>query len=117
MKILYALILLFFVSFLPVCAKDTVQSRNSIMTGKIYSYVDGLIRIEKNGMEYTYTRSKNADYFGDYIQYKEKPVFGALIDTNCRISYVDLYKVIFETQTARISIPRYRVKNIVLNTY
>lgn len=115
MKFLYTLILLIFISITPVLAKDTVQTKDTILTGKIFSYVDGLIKINKSGMEYTFTRSKNIDYFGDFIQYKEKPLARKLTDANCRVIYIDLYKVVFEIPSARIQVPRYRVKNIVLN--
>ncbi len=115
MKIFYTLILLIFVSFMPVFAKDTVQTKDNIITGKIHSYVDGLIKINKNGIEYTFNRSKNIDYYGDFVQYKPKPVTRELIDAYCRVVYVDVYKVVFETPSARIQVPRYRVKNVVLN--
>ncbi len=115
MKFLYIFILLILFSFLPVYAKDTVQTSDMLLTGKISSYVDGLVKINKNGMEYTFTRSKNIDYFGDFVQYRENPFKKALTDANCRVIYIDLYKVVFELPTSRIQVPRYRVKNIVLN--
>ena len=115
MRFLYTIILIVMFSFMPAFAKDTVQTGDMILTGKIFSYVDGLIKINKDGMEYTFTRSKNIDYFGDFVQYKEKPTKRALTDVYCRVVYIDLYKVVFELPSARIQLPRYRVKNIVLN--
>ncbi len=95
MKFFYTFILLVFTSILPVCAKDTVQGADMTITGKISSCVDGLIKIKKNGIEYSFSRSKNANYFGDYIEYKESAFSGSTTTANCRMLYIDLYKVTF----------------------
>lgn len=115
MRIFYTLILCLFLTLAPAFAKDTVQTSDTIVTGRIFSYVDGLIKINKDGMEYTFTRSKNIDYFEDFVQYKNKPLAKQLTDVYCRVIYIDLYKVVFETPSVRIQVPRYRVKNVVLN--
>ncbi len=111
--------LLFYLLFSTVSvsfALDTVQSKDSSLEGKIFSYSDGLIQIRCKGVEYKITRSKKSDYFGDYIKYRNNPLSSDVVETYGRLSFVDLYTVVFLTPDSRITIPRYRVQALILDT-
>lgn len=115
MRILYAILLMFFVTSAPSFAGDEVQRAGSVLEGKITAYSDGLINLRSGGVDYSFVRSKNHDFYGDYIIYRERPILGGSVQTNCRISFIDKFYVIFETPEARIQVPRYRVSTLILN--
>ena len=111
-------LIIFFASFAPVFALVTVQTKDATYEGKIFSYTDGVIQIKQKGIEYSLKREKNAEFYGDYIRYKTRPFIGEIVSTNCRLVFVDLFDVIFETPSkTRVKIHRYRVKDIVINAY
>lgn len=116
MKFFYSIILLLAVSILPACAKDDIYYKGNLTTGKIFAYSDGLIQIQSGGVSYSFVRSKNSDYYGDKIVYRERPILGGTVSTNCRILFIDRFYVVYKTEhSERIEVPRYRVSSIVLN--
>ena len=101
---------------MPVFARDEVQKGGDSTVGKITAYSDGLIQIRKGGVDYSFVREKNDDFYSDFISYRERPIMGGRVDVNCRVLFIDNYYVIFKTSdTNKIQVPRYRVYAIVLN--
>ena len=115
MKIFYSLILLFLISMLPACAVDDVYVKGKLTSGRIFTYSEGLIQIKSGGIDYSFSREKRNDYFGDSVTYRERPIAGGVVTANCRIIYVDRHYVIFKTENAQLQVPRYRVSSIIIN--
>ncbi len=115
MKIFYTFIFLFLFSTLSAFAKDSVYANGKEYTGKIETYSDGLIQIESNGVSLSFARAKKNDYYGDYITYRERPIKGGVVQTNCRILYIDRFYVVYLTENSKAQVPRYRVSSIIIN--
>ncbi len=115
MKKVFLFLIMFFILQIPSFAKDTILKSDGGITGHITDYIDGLVQINRKGMEYTLTRSKGDEFYGDFIQYRKSPFKKAVTVTYCRVTYIDSYSVEFLTPTDKAKIPRYRVKNIILN--
>ena len=115
MRILFTVLFLFLFTLIPSFAKDEVITKNGSLSGKITAYSDGLFHFRSNGSVQSYVREKNSDFYGDYIMYKKSPIGRGIIETYCRIVFIDEFKVIYKTQNSRVEVLRYRVKNIVLN--
>ncbi len=115
MKFRAILLFLFLFSVMPVFALDVVETEGTSYRGKILAYTDGLIRIKSDGTEKTIIRSRNADFFGDYIKYTSNLFTANTIEQNCRISFIDTFYVDFISKDAMFHIPRYRVKLVVLD--
>ena len=115
MRVLCLFLALLIFTVLPSCAKDEVHKGNTVLSGKIFTYSDGLILISSKGVDYSYVRSKDDNYYGDYISYRERPIRGGTASLNCRVAYVDRYYVTFMTENSKITVPRYRVHTLFLD--
>lgn len=115
MRILITVLFLLCFTSIPSLAKDEVMVEGKTIEGKITAYADGLIQVRNNGVQQSIHRSKNSEFFGDYIIYKATPIKGGVVETYCRIVFIDRFKVIYTTPRTRVEVPKYRVKNIVLN--
>lgn len=114
MKFIYILFLFLF-TLAPVFARDVVNLKTGAVEGKITALSDGIIHYKTGGVEFSVTRTKNNEFFGDYIKYIDRPYYGTTVETNCRVIFVDLFNVSFETPNAMVTVPRYRVKAMLIN--
>lgn len=114
MKFIYILFLFLF-TLAPVFARDVINLKTGAVEGKVTALSDGLIQYKTGGVEFSVTRAKDGNFFGDYIKYIDRPYYGSTVEANCRVTFVDMFNVSFETPEAKVKVPRYRVKAMLIN--
>ncbi len=93
---------------------DTIATPYTEYNGKIKTAGGGLIIMRDKGIDLTYHREVNSEYFGDTVMYK-KNIFSKQIHTlNGRIESLDRMNAIIYTPVGKIEIQRYKIKDIIM---
>lgn len=82
--------------------------------GRIKSVNAGLIILNKNGMDKSFHREVNANYFDDDIIYKKYFFTKKKYQLKGRIESLDRLNAIIFTPVGKVEIQRYKIKNIIM---
>ena len=93
---------------------DTVITPYSESNGKIKTVGAGMIVIRDRGMDLTYQREVNNEYFGDVVMYKKNFFSRKTMQLDGRVESLDRMNAIVYTPVGKIEIQRYKIKDLIM---
>ena len=109
------LVLCLFFVFQPIALSDEIiDSKGNVIPCKIETVSEGFIEYKKDGVFYTFIRSKDSPIFNDYVDAVENLFqrHWVIVRYSGKIILKDMWSVIIQNENGNIDIPFYKIKNI-----